>query len=129
MTEETIFSKIIKGEIPCSKIYEDETHLAFLDIFPFEKGHTLLIPKKPYKKISDMPEEEYTILQKVALKLIKHLEKQLQTRTGMLVYGLDVPHVHIHIFPITNDLKIFNFSKTKKYLGNETENYVKKLKL
>ena len=129
MTQETIFTKIIKGEIPCSKIYEDESHFAFLDIFPFEKGHTLVIPKTPYEKISDMPEDEYANLQKVVLKLVKHFEKELQTRVGTLVYGLDVPHVHIHIFPITKDIGIFDFKKTKKYLGGEAENYTKKLAL
>ena len=67
---ETIFSKIIKGEIPSYKIYEDEKHLAFLDISPFEKGHTLVIPKKEdYQTIFDMPEEEFVELIKIVKKL------------------------------------------------------------
>lgn len=125
---ETIFCKIVKKEIPASIVYEDENHLAFLDIAPFEKGHTLVISKKRYEKISDMPENEYVELQKVVLKLVKHYENILGTRVGTLVYGLDVAYVHIHIFPITDNIRVFDFSRTKSYLGNEAENYCKKLR-
>ncbi|MDA3855474.1 MAG: HIT domain-containing protein [Candidatus Woesearchaeota archaeon] len=125
----TIFSKIIKGEIPSSKVYEDENHLAFLDISPFEKGHTLVIPKKEYDNISDMPEGEYLELQRVVLKLVKNLREKLGVKIGTLVYGMDVPHVHVHIFPITDNVEIFDFNRVKKYSEGEAEKYLEKLKI
>lgn len=128
---ETIFTKIINREIPANIIYEDENTLAFLDIFPFEKGHTLVIPKKSYERITDMPEDEYINLQKVVLKISKNNKEKLKKNVGTLVFGEEVPHVHVHIFPITKDLDVFNFSMNKraKYLGNEAQNYKNVLKL
>lgn len=126
---ECIFCKIVDKQIPSNIIYEDESHLAFLDISPFEKGHTLVVPKKHYEKITDMSSQEYEQLQSVVLKVAKHYEEVLNVRVGTLVYGLDVAHVHIHVFPITSEIEVFNFSNTKKYLGNEIENYVMRLKL
>ena len=126
---ESIFTKIIKGEIPSYKIYEDENHFAFFDIGPFARGHTLVIPKKEYDNISDMPEDEYVDLQKVVLKLVKHYRKVLDCKIGTLVFGLDVPHVHIHVFPITHELGVFDFSKVNKYLDGEAESFMNRLKL
>jgi histidine triad (HIT) family protein len=125
----TIFEKIINREIPASILFEDNKHLAFLDINPFEKGHLLVIPKKVYTRITDMPEDEYLELQKLVLKIAKNNKKILNKEMGTLVYGEEVPHVHIHIFPISKELEVFNFSKTKKYLENEKENYLKRLKI
>jgi len=126
---ETIFAKIIKGEIPSYKVYEDENHFAFLDIGPFAKGHTLVIPKKEYDNISDMPEGEYIELQKVVLKLVKHYRKIYNCKIGTLVFGLDISHVHIHVFPINDELEIFDFNKLHKYLDGEAENFMNRLKL
>jgi histidine triad (HIT) family protein len=70
----SIFTKIIQREIPATIIYEDENHIAFLDIQPFEKGHTLVVPKTEYETIMDMPEDVYLDLQKVVLKIAKHYE-------------------------------------------------------
>ena len=124
-----IFEKIIDREIPADIVYEDENHLAFLDITPFSKGHTLVIPKKNYENISDMPENEYLELQKVVLKLTKHYREILKCKIGQLIYGLDVSHVHIHIFPLTKDIESFkSLSKTKTYLKDEKELYSKRLK-
>ncbi|MFW6283524.1 MAG: HIT family protein [Minisyncoccales bacterium] len=125
----TIFTKIINKEIPAEIIYEDEKHLAFLDIAPFSKGHTLIIPKKEYENISDMPVNEYLELQKIVLKLVKHFRKALNTKIGILVHGLEIPHTHIHIYPINEELEILNLSKTKKYLKNENTSWKNKLKL
>jgi len=125
---QTIFEKIVKREIPAHIVYEDEKHLAFLDIAPLVKGHTLIIPKKCYENITDMSEEDYVELQKIVLKLVKHYREIFKVKIGTLVYGLDVPHVHIQIFPITEELDVFDFSRTKKYLDNEAENYVSKLR-
>ena len=129
MSKDSIFSKIIRREIPANIVYEDSNHIAFLDIGPFSKGHTLIVPKKVYENITDMPENEYLELQKVVLKLVKHYREMFKCKIGTLIYGLDVMHVHVHIFPLNDDIEIFNFSRRKKYLKNEAENYVKMLNL
>lgn len=131
MTQETIFEKIANHTIPAKIVYEDSKHIAFLDISPFEKGHTLVIPKKKYERITDMPDEEYINLQKIAIKIAKNMKKVLGKNIGTLVYGEDVPHVHIHLFPITKDLNLTNTNlKPKiKYLKNEDDMYQKKLKI
>lgn len=95
----SIFTKIINGEIPCYKIYEDDKTIAFLDINPETKGHTLVIPKKEIDKIYDLPEEDYIALLKTAKKLSKHMEEVLGVRTLWKVIGTDVPHAHIHLLP------------------------------
>lgn len=95
----SIFTKIINGEIPCYKIYEDDKTIAFLDINPETKGHTLVIPKKEIDKIYDLPEEDYVALLKTAKKLSKHMEEVLGVRTLWKVIGTDVPHAHIHLLP------------------------------
>lgn len=126
---ETIFSKIIRKEIPAEIVYEDEKHLAFLDIAPFEKGHTLVIPKKHYSFVHEMPEDEYLELQKVVLKLVKHYEAIFNKKIGILVHGLEVPHVHFHIYPITEDFDVLQLQNRKKYNPNEAQNYAKELRL
>ena len=93
----SIFSKIIAGEIPCYKIYEDEKTLAFLDIHPEARGHTLVIPKVEVDKIYDLSDEEYVHLMKVVKKLAKHMEEVMGARTLMKVIGTDVPHAHVHL--------------------------------
>ena len=95
----SIFTKIINGEIPAYKIYEDDKTLAFLDIHPETKGHTLVIPKTEVDKIYDLPDEDYQALMQTVKKLSKHLEKQLGQRTLWKVIGTDVPHAHVHLTP------------------------------
>lgn len=95
----SIFTKIINGEIPCYKIYEDDNTLAFLDIHPETKGHTLVIPKKEIDKIYDLPDEDYRALLDTAKKLSKNMEAVLGARTLWKVIGTDVPHAHIHLLP------------------------------
>lgn len=101
----SIFSKIVAGEIPCYKIYEDDVCLAFLDINPEEKGHTLVIPKIEVDKIYDLDDETYTHLFAVAKKLMKNMDEKLGTRTLMKVIGVDVPHAHIHLIPFNANHK------------------------
>lgn len=97
----SIFTKIINGEIPCHKVAEDENFLAFLDINPNAKGHTLCIPKKEINKIFDMEEEHYLELMRFSRKIAKALEKTVACkRIGMAVVGLEVPHVHVHLIPL-----------------------------
>lgn len=97
----SIFTKIINGEIPCYKVAEDENFLAFLDINPNAKGHTLCIPKKEINKIFDMEEDHYLELMRFSRKIAKALEKTVACkRIGMAVVGLEVPHVHVHLIPL-----------------------------
>jgi histidine triad (HIT) family protein len=97
----SIFSKIVNGEIPCYKVAEDNQYLAFLDVNPNAKGHTLCIPKQEINKIFDMEEEHYLGLMQFARKVAKALEQTVEcNRIGVAVVGLEVPHVHIHLIPL-----------------------------
>ena len=97
----SIFTKIVNGEIPCYKIAEDENYLAFLDVNPNAKGHTLCIPKQEINKIFDMEEEHYLGLMKFSRKVAKAIEKSVECkRIGVAVVGLEVPHVHVHLIPL-----------------------------
>lgn len=93
----SIFSKIIAGEIPCYKIYEDEKTLAFLDIHPETPGHTLVIPKVEVDKLYDLEMEDYLAVMKTVKILASRMEKVLGRRTLMKVIGTDVPHAHVHL--------------------------------
>ncbi|MBR3230868.1 HIT domain-containing protein [Candidatus Saccharibacteria bacterium] len=95
----SVFTKIINGEIPCYKIYEDDKTIAILDIHPETAGHTLVIPKKEVDKIYDLPDEDYAALMQTVKKLSRHLEKVLNTRILWKVIGTDVPHTHVHLTP------------------------------
>ena len=96
----SIFSKIIAGEIPCYKIYEDDKAFAFLDIRPETKGHTLVVPKTEVDKIYDLNEEDYIGLMLAAKKVARHMEDVLGARTLLKVVGTEVPHAHIHLEPL-----------------------------
>jgi histidine triad (HIT) family protein len=124
---ETIFTKIINGEIPCYKIAENENCFAFLDINPLAKGHVLVIPKNEVDYIFNLDEEIYSELMVFAKKIAKALEKSVEcTRIGVTVIGLEVPHAHIHLIPI-NSITDMDFSKPKlnlppaemEYLGRK----------
>ena len=98
-----LFCKIVKGEIPCYKVWEDEKFLAFLDIFPYKKGHTMVIPKKhlPYVfGINDKELGEYIVATKKVSDLLKIAFKPKSGKIGSIIYGLDVDHAHIHLIPI-----------------------------
>ena len=95
----SIFTKIINGDIPCYKIYEDDKTFAFLDIHPESKGHTLVIPKKEVDKIYDLSDEDYQALMSTVKKLSQYMEQKLGARTLWKVIGTDVPHAHVHLMP------------------------------
>jgi histidine triad (HIT) family protein len=98
--EESIFTKIVKGEIPSYKIYEDERTLAFLDIHPTQPGHTLVIPKVQVWQLWDLEDEDYAAVMETSKKVALHLRKVLSVRRiGEQVMGLDVNHAHIHLVP------------------------------
>ncbi len=99
----SIFSKIIAGEIPCYKVAENDKFLAFLDIFPVQKGHTLVIPKIETDKIFDLPDEYLSEILVFAKPIAKAIEKSFPcNRVNILTVGLEVPHAHIHLLPTTN---------------------------
>ena len=105
----TIFERIIAGEIPCHKIWEDEDHLAFLDINPRVEGHTLVIPKKPWFEVFAMDEDPYIALWSAAQTVARHLQQRTGcARVVIVVLGYEVEHVHIHLLP-TNHLEDFPF--------------------
>lgn len=115
----TIFTKIIKGEIPCYKIAEDEQFFAFLDINPLAKGHTLVIPKEETDYIFDLDEETLKGLFAFARKIARAIEKVVECRKiGLTVIGLEVPHAHVHLVPI-NGIYDIDFSKPKLKLSKE----------
>lgn len=93
----SIFSKIIAGEIPCYKIYEDDKTLAFLDIHPETPGHTLVVPKVEVDKLYELQMEDYLAVMKTVKILASRMEKVLGRRTLMKVIGTDVPHAHVHL--------------------------------
>lgn len=97
----TIFTKIVNGEIPCYKIAETDDFLAFLDVNPNAKGHTLCIPKKEVDKIFDLDEATYLDLMKFSRRVAKAIEKAVPCkRVGITVIGLEVPHAHVHLIPL-----------------------------
>lgn len=105
----SIFTKIIKGEIPCYKVAEDDNFFAFLDINPNAKGHTLVVPKKEVDKIFDLDKETYEGLMRFSRSLAIAVEKSVACkRVGMTVIGLEVPHVHVHLIPL-NEMKDATF--------------------
>jgi histidine triad (HIT) family protein len=98
--EDSIFTKIVKGEVPCQKIYEDELTLAFLDLFPMHPGHTLVVPKKQIDHLWDLSDTDYQAVMETSKKVANRIREVLQpVRVGVHVIGTDVPHAHVHVFP------------------------------
>ena len=109
----SVFSKIVRGEIPSYNIAEDDHYLAFLDIFPLAVGHVLVIPKNETDSIFDLNDQEYQGLWQFAKKTAKAIEKTIPCkRVGIAVIGLEVPHAHIHLVPLDNVTDI-NFQRPK----------------
>jgi histidine triad (HIT) family protein len=98
--EDSIFTRIIKGEIPCHKVYEDDRTIAFMDINPVQPGHVLVVPKLQVDQFQDLPDEDYLAIWKV-VKLVAQKQKTVlgRNRVGVEVVGLDVPHTHVHVYP------------------------------
>lgn len=100
----SIFSKIIQGEIPCYKVAEDESYLAFLDISPLSKGHTLVVPKEEVDYIFDLDDATYNGLMLFSKRVAKAIDKSISCkRVGVAVIGLEVPHAHVHLIPLQSD--------------------------
>lgn len=115
----SVFTKIVNGEIPAYKIAENEDFLAFLDVMPLVKGHTLVIPKKEVDLIFDLESEEYKNLWAFAQEVAKKIGKAIPcVRVGVAVVGLEVPHAHIHLVPL-NTIEDLNFSNERLKLTSE----------
>jgi len=102
MSQDSIFSKIVRGEIPCYKLYEDDLTLAFLDIHPVQPGHSLVISKKQIEFVWDLDDETYQAVMATAKKVAERLKQVLgKPYCGAQVIGIDVPHAHIHLIPFS----------------------------
>ncbi len=123
----SIFTQIIKGEIPCHKIAEDDNFLAFLDVNPNAKGHTLCVPKQEIDKIFDIEDELYVGLMKFSKKIAIALEKTVPCkRIGMAVIGLEVPHAHVHLIPL-NEMGEMTFKHKVSLTKEEFEALAKSI--
>ncbi|MGA0560375.1 HIT family protein [Larkinella sp. VNQ87] len=115
----SIFSRIVAGEIPAHKIAETDDYLAFLDVFPVVKGHTLVIPKQEIDYIFDLDDELYTGLMQFAKRIAPAIEKAIPCkRIGVSVIGLEVPHAHVHLIPM-NSMADMNFNNKLKMSSDE----------
>lgn len=108
--EDSIFTKIIKGEIPCHKVYEDDRTFAFLDIHPIQPGHVLVVPKRQVEFVWDLEDEDYTALMAAAKRVARRLREVFpdKSRVAMHIEGLDVAHAHLKIFPFDTDAEFHN---------------------
>lgn len=120
----SIFSKIIAGEIPCYKIYEDDKTLAFLDIHPETPGHTLVVPKVEVDKLYELQMEDYLAVMMTVKILASRMEKVLGRRTLMKVIGTDVPHAHVHLVSLDPD---YQYGQVVEMTEEEMKEMQKKL--
>lgn len=115
----SIFTKIINGDIPCHKILEDDNYIAFLDAFPLQKGHTLIVPKNEIDNIFDLDDNTLSGMMLFAKNVAEAMKRTFSCKKiGITVIGLEVPHAHIHLIPI-NAEKDMNFSNEKLKLESE----------
>jgi histidine triad (HIT) family protein len=121
MSEQSVFSRIISGEIPCYKVYEDEYVFAFLDINPVRPGHVLVVPKTEIDQFSEVPEPYYGAVFSAAKKLAPSVREAVGSlRVALVVAGFDVPHFHLHLIP-ADSMHDIDFSKAKKIEPAEME--------
>ena len=114
---DSIFTKIIKGEIPCYKIAEDDRFIAFLDVFPIKKGHTLVVPKSQIDYLFDLDDSLLSDLMIFSKKVAQKMERVISCeRVGIAVIGLEVPHAHIHLVPL-DTVGDIDFSQPKLQLS------------
>lgn len=106
--EDSVFTKIIKGELPAHKLYEDDKTLAFLDIHPIQPGHTLVIPKIQVDKFYDLDDDTYQAVMATVKKVSRHIETVLNKRVGLLVVGVDVSHTHIQLVPFSDAAQMYS---------------------
>jgi histidine triad (HIT) family protein len=119
--EDSIFTKIVKGELPSYKVFEDETCLAFLNIKPFSKGHTLVIPKQQIEFLWDLDGPLYGHLMEITKKVALRLKTALEVPyVGLQVVGVDVPHTHVHVIPFS-DSSVFHLKPDELEMADPSE--------
>lgn len=124
----SIFTKIVNGEIPCYKVAETDNFLAFLDVNPNSKGHTLCIPKKEIDKIFDLDEAAYTGLMQFSRQVAIAIEKAIPcNRVGISVIGLEVPHAHVHLIPL-HSMEDARFIQKEKLTTEEFQDTAEAIK-
>ena len=124
MMSDSIFTKIIKGEIPCYKIAEDDRFIAFLDVFPIKKGHTLVVPKVQIDYLFDLDDSLLSDLMIFAKKVSQKMQSAISCeRIGIAVIGLEVPHAHIHLVPL-DTVGDIDFSQPKLQLSAKEMNEI-----
>ena len=124
----SIFSKIVKNEVNCFKVFEDKNHLAFLDIRPNTRGHTLCIPKKENDYIFDLSEKEFLDLMKFARIVALGIKNAIScSRVAISIVGLEINHTHIHLIPV-NSMDDLNFNHNVSFSEEEMKNIAKKIK-
>lgn len=107
--QDSIFTKIIKGEIPANKLYEDERTIVFLDIHPHTPGHTLVVSKKQVEFVWDLDDQDYQALMMTAKKVARHIREKLNAPyVGVKIIGVDVPHAHVHLIPFATTAEYSN---------------------
>ncbi len=115
----SIFTKIINGDIPCYKVAEDEKNIAFLDISPLKKGHTLCVPKLEVDELYELPAEDYNSLMAFSQKVAQALKVAVPcARIGSIVLGMEVPHAHLHLVPINAEHEL-SFANARVQLNQE----------
>ena len=126
----TLFTKIIRGEIPCHKILEDEKNFAFMEISPLKKGHVLVIPKVEIDYIFDLSDEQLSDLMIFSKKIGEAIKKAVPCeKVAILVYGLEVRHAHIHLVPVTGEPGELNFSNKQRVSEEELASIADKIRL
>jgi len=124
----SIFTRIVQGEIPCYKVAETDEFLAFLDVNPNSKGHTLCIPKKEVDKIFDLDESTFSGLMNFSRHVAKAIEKTIPcNRVGLTVIGLEVPHAHVHLIPL-HTMEDARFIQKTKVSPEEFQEIAKAIK-
>lgn len=128
--QESIFSKIIRGEIPAHKLFEDERTIAFLDIHPTRLGHTLVVPKVQVDQYIDLPDDDYLAMWRTVKLVAAKLREVLATdRVGVVIKGVDVPHAHVHLIPFNNNQSLRKDADSPQPSGDELAALAAKLRL
>jgi histidine triad (HIT) family protein len=126
--EPTLFTKIIRGEVPCHKIYEDDKTFAFLDIVPVTPGHVLVVPKSQVEFVWDLSDEDYRALNATAKKIALHLREVLGVKyVGQKILGTEVPHAHIHLIPFNQSNEFFGDFNRGQATDNELADLASRL--
>ncbi len=125
----SIFTRIIKGELPCTKVLEDDRFLSFMEISPLTAGHALVIPKHETDYLFDLSDKDYADLFLFAKKVARAIKKAVPCKKiAVMVYGLQVPHAHIHLVPVHGNAGELNLSNAKKASPEELESIAQKIR-